>query len=302
MFKKILLVFGILLVIGLTILCFIASNKQIEVGVIKKAYNNLTKIDESDYLEVYIYLNQQSSYITDIDLIESSNISSEDELVNCQIIGINLMGEERILNKTYYLYSFNMLIAKAFSDKLVLEDARLNIDYANGRSIDLSIGSVSLNKVDNANSFNHLNLNQVKAIISDDDKPFISGILLKFDTKKEVTIKSVKVMDCNVCVNGQIVCSNEKIDNTNINEYLDHEYNAKDFSDVEMNYKVSSNDFLLLTLGYKGTLHPYSFALDIEYEVDGKMYHYYTDKMVLYKSYNYKISYNDFTIYEYEYY
>lgn len=281
--KSVLVIICGLLICGLlfSIVRMSKIDRVMKIATVKKSYNFLSLVDETDKLIIPIYININSSFISKKENIKKSFIVDEDEN---NVIKIDLTELERtshtanIDDENYYCYLYSFDIDK--TDNIVINDAYLRLD-SNETIIKMSIGSITINKTSTFdNSNNLISITNLKGIINTLDnektkgsKREVVGIALglKNNYNESIEIKSITPLDCNYNPAFSEIIYLESLPNSNerINNILGYEYDYYHYNQNTSEEKVviSGKERINLLLPLK-KIGPYSsncFGLLVEF-------------------------------------
>lgn len=292
MLKKILI--GVVICLFIVVIVFIwyFNNQMVKVTTVKESYNMLVN-GKAPHLDINLYVNQKDSYITNLDKISSCYIHSyhNEEVYQVSISDISIINQTSIKKENYYVYNYGVNFKVNIEEDLIIKEAYLSLNYNNSKSLDIMIGSISIYQGDVLKD-SDVSLSCMKAITSKvNNQIAIEAIIVKLSASKEVTIKNIECLDCNIVTRKMMECN---YDNTN---------NLADISNLSScnSYTFDGTMELAIKIDYLYKYEINSFPLKIEYMVDGKEECLFIDNFTFFINNERSVKISDLTIYEFEY-
>lgn len=303
MLKKVLVSVVIVLFIIVVIFIWYFNNQSIKVTVVKESYSMLASDDKRTSLDIKLYVNQKNSYISDINKISSCYIHSyqNKDTYQMNVVDICLVNQTSINNENYYVYNLTMRFSANINTDIIIDEAYLGLNYNNGKSLDIMIGSLTISYY--KKEVKEISLACMKAITRRIDNIItIEAIVLRINTKKEVRVTNI------VCLNTNIVTQNGKLcdyDNTNeandLTTIFRTNYNYLDTRINNFDCIINNKGEIAIRLGYYDHYEISAFPLRIDYEVDGKSDSLFIDTFRFFVNNERSIKSTDLIIYEFEY-
>lgn len=299
MLKKIIAVGG-LIILGLLGYLIIKSRpKELRLTIVPDSNNYVSLKSEQAKIDFIIYVNQNNSYLTDLNSINRTYIADvmEDNLYSLQITQISYLNEVAISQNQYYRYQFSFT-SDSLEESFYLDKAYLILEY-NVCKVKMYIGSFSSYKLDSYDS-PHLRINYLKGIVnSNQDKKILVGVILGFkkEINKKIIITRITPLNDDTKINHYELFDKEVTSQTNINELVSISYDINDCYQETTQQEVINDQKLLCTLGYCQIYEINTLGFQIDYLVDNKSYTMYYNPFTFYENYEQYVKISDLTFY-----
>lgn len=272
--NKVIAVVSILSIVLLLIIILIKQvPKTVQVTTFERAYN-IVKFSEEEFIEIPIYVNYLDAYLVKKDNITSININNEEESLAFKVDKISNTEEAVYLkNKKFYKYIFTLMPTIDLEEDFSIEinDAKLEINYLQGITVNLQIGSLSYYFYQNDDS--SVTLNHLKGLINTyDDKVLVGvNIGLKNNTNKNIIINNITPLDLNLEAAVDEILINRTFDQgKKIDELLGYNYQLYNLSNTSnINIELDEEINIFVPLKYKSNILLNKTGFLVEYEVDG---------------------------------
>lgn len=272
--------FGILILffISSTIILLVYEEKKevINYFTLKQNISRLIRDDEG--FEVSVFVDEEGSFITDVDSVTSAKISSEMTELSVNVHSIEKVDDNLLfMDKLYNLYSFSLVFNDVAIDSIDLEflDASLEVNYFNGDKLEFYLGNIWLSfKEIEVN--NHLDISNMYAITDVVmEERIIRALVIKFDnfTDRSIIIDEINSNNSFVSFDlGNTVKSMEKIDILTADDLILGDYDH--LNAVSDGYISLEDEFYyLIPLSYNNELGKmYRFPLEISYLYQGERF------------------------------
>ena len=270
------------------------GREKIKVSALTYPYSYVSKVNNNDVIDIKLLINNNDSYFTRMEKIESAYISGIEGKMKLNIEKIEISDKKtKIKDDDYYLVHYYFNIDAKFDSNyyLFIKKAYLYLTYSNGTSTNIYIGSFTYVKYDD--NYQDLSISSLKAINSKAGNDGFYGILIGIRNNKDelININSIELLDGNIKdVKMKIV------DDITSSEYNDY------FNDLNYVNKVEINNFgqlyLAISFEYDDNLvfPPSNIGLKINLN-DAS---YYLDNFPFYTKTSLDLSKYDLIIYEYK--
>ena len=170
------------------------------------------------------------------------------------------------------------------------------------KEIDISIGSLSIYKIED-NNYNDFGIINLKGIVNTvDGKKTLVGIVMEIDNNKnsKITINDIQLYDLNAYISGVYEIEEDINSNTNIETIIKKEYKLKD-TKVNVTKEIYENARLLLTIGYFNHYQISKLGFKINYQIDGLNREFVFTDFTFFNDHLRYIPINELTFYTYGY-
>ncbi|MFA6842937.1 MAG: hypothetical protein WCR33_00880 [Bacilli bacterium] len=304
--KKYFYVIFLIILVLLAGILFFKKPKDLSVTIFTKPYNISSECETTDYLSVNILINQQDTYFTSLDKINSSYLQDNyGNSIKLVIVNINLEDNDyTIYDKVYYNYTYKFKVDFCVNSdyELYMEKAVLSLNYANNLHSKINIGSFSYYKhLPNAE---RMSTNYLAAVTNSDNGTGLWGVKLglRSMSREDITIKNLKFLDGTI--ERSEVIKGENKDITNINSCIPS-YPTID-GVKELNYTLEYNTPLYFTIGINYLKNNFilplnCFGIRVKYIYMENYYYYYITPFMFYKSTYFRIPFEELEMITYAY-
>ena len=266
---------------------------MVKVTTVKESYSMLINANEKPTLNINLYVNQKDSYITNIDKIASCYIHSydNDDIYQVGIDDISIINQTSIKKENYYVYNYKLSFKVGIDDDIIIKEAYLVLNYNNSKSLDIMIGSITLSYGEIKDEA-EVTLSCMKAITSKTNNQIaIEAIVLRLNSRCEVTLKNIECLDCNLVTKKMMSCV---YDNTN---------SLSDLKDLVSIDEVNFDGIieLVIKIDYLYKYEINNFPLKINLIIDGNEKNIFIDNFTFFINNERSVKISDLTIYEFEY-
>lgn len=275
--RTILIIIGLYIVIG-TILVITYKEKSDEVNFFTLRQNYSRLMLKNETLAVSLFIDQEASFITEMNLIGSGVLKNEESEIIVDITSIELSDEEiEYQGKFYYLFIFNLNFNQVFvaGMDLVIDDCYLDISYSNDEFISLYIGDVALSFRDELTSYNLDFVHMTGIVNVINDKKYLVGICLKLDnmTEQDIIINNIYTNSNSLKFDlDNAFLSNEAIVDNPLSKDIFGEYNHLGKKGTGVIY-LDDDYYYVIPVVYQELYQKiYRFPLTIEYSLYNQNY------------------------------
>lgn len=165
--KYLYVLIAVLLVV-LFIVYFITTSKTIKKKFITINSHNTYLIDENQYIELYVYVNDGNFPIDDPNSFLSSKVLNNDstKLLTLELVDVTFSHTEKYRNEIFYKYFLKFKMPDILND-FSIEDAILEITFIDNKVISLNIGEFHLIYYENTKDLDWSKLESKKNKIND---------------------------------------------------------------------------------------------------------------------------------------
>lgn len=287
---------GIVILSILLIVIIVIINqvpKTLELTTFEKAYNLVQKTNE-ECIEIPIYINHGDSYLVKLENIEKAVIRNDDASLTFKVIKIEKEEDVYLKNRKFYQYLFILSPTITLEDdyKLEMDKSILELSYAQGANVSISIGSFSYYyfKKDE----HSLSLKQLKGLVNTYDDKMLVGIMLglKNNSNNIITIKNIIPLDTNVIASLSEVKYDQYFNQgDSIDEILGYKYNLYSFEESKpIDFIVTDDVSLFIPLKYKQNILLNKLGLLVEYVENGDLKYFCIDDFMFFETSLYSIN------------
>ncbi|MDY0277025.1 MAG: hypothetical protein RBQ97_02970 [Acholeplasma sp.] len=169
-----------LIIVSLGVLILIVNitpkEKNYRILTVDTQYTYLYQKKQS--LKLFLYFNDGKIPVTEQEGYERFKVHDKDDNKSLvlELINIDYMNSEQYLNETYYKYYYEFKIPNLAND-FIVDDAILEIVFANNKRIELQLGNFELIYLDNYQELDWSSLDSKK---ESSDSFQISNIMIEF--------------------------------------------------------------------------------------------------------------------------
>lgn len=273
---------------------FFKGREKIKVSALTYPYSLVSKIDNNDKIDIKLLINNDDSYFTRHEKIESAYISGIEGKIKLNIDNIEFSDKTiKIKDEKYYIVHYYFDIDNKFDSNyyLFINKAYLYLNFSNNVNANIYIGSFTYVKYEN--NYEDISLSNLKAITEKDTNDGFFGILIGIRNNQDqiIKIKSIDLLDGNIKnIKMKII---NKIDSSEYNDY---------FNDLNYINNVEIDKFgqiyLAISFEYDNNLIFPPSNIGMKINLGDKSY--YLDNFPFYNKTSIDLSKYELNIYEYK--
>ena len=268
------------------------------------SYNITTLVDEDNFLNINLYVNNDKSYFVDKYQINECYIQNIDSIIDLEINNIyNTKEVVKYKNTNYYkfIYKFKVLFNTTEEIKWNLNDVTLYLRYNDNKEYNLNIGDISINKInDNDTILAISNIKPLTSVIN--NNTILTGLIIGVRNSKEnnsIIINKISVLDANISVGNKIEILNDIPKTNSFNEVSNYNYSSIKKGEEEVNIKVTNaSTYLFIPIFYNNVTVASKFPIEISYIYNNDLYRYVLYDYTFYEPINVIINDNNLIICE----
>ena len=288
--------FGILILMSIALIgiAIFKRPKKTKLSAILYPYNLVSKVENSDIIDIKLLINNKKSYFLSKDKITNAYLSGIEGKLKLIPSNISLSDVTmKIKGDDYYLvhYYFKIDANIESNYELYLSKAYLYMNFSDTLSTNIHIGSFSYYKYEE--SIDKIGITSLKAINEKDGQSGFFGCLigLRNITNSDININNIKILDENIKnIKYQII--DEIKDSTKYEDY--------DSAYYETNLTLNKNSILYIMLSFDSSSALMMPVEEAGIMVDTNVGKYIIENFVFYKQNILNIKDYNFTIYEYD--
>ena len=271
---------GVIIVSFLIGIIFFTKNIEINIITYLRNYNVASTVEEDDYLNISLFINDKNSYILDKNQFEYAIITSKDEIESMKLDLISVNSKEETIkynDDKYYMFALNFKILFDVKDEYSwnLSDAYLSIGYQGNKDYKIKIGKFSFNKYVKRESL--INISYIKPLTFENNNSYLGGVIygINNNSNQAINISKIEILNTNVYIGDGI----KKVDNTNSIDFEEvagygHEQVKKRSGDLTINIDSQKEIKLFVPIYYDELFIMNRFPIKIIYSYNGKTYEY----------------------------
>ena len=298
----IILVFCIITII----LLFVPTKtKNIRFLYYKKNYNLSSNINNNDYLNIEILINDKKSYFIDKKQIIHSYLTDKDlsSIIDLEIVDI-ISSDENIKYKGEMFYTYSLVFKVLFKTDTFTEwyikGAKLMIGYNGNKNYSIDIGNFTLIKLEKQE--NYITIASVKPLLSKVGKnKYMTGLILGIRStfNNEYFLKSIRILNEGIFVGNNISQLCEEPESNEFKEVLGYEYVNQKKGDGKINYLINENiNYYVIPLYYENIIMANYFPIEFIIQNNHESFNYYFGNYKYYDQLDIVLEENDIIVYE----
>lgn len=293
-------VIGTIVIVIISVL-FNKTKVQDEFIYFYNSYNLTSAINEDDYLNVNIYVNNTKSYFVDCNQISTCYIESDTGSVD--LSKINIYNENQNIDyhsEKYYKFNFKFKLQynTLNYNSWFITNAKLIIRYNNNAEYILKIGDISINKIENNEE--NISLSTIKPLTSIINKnTYLTGLILgiRKTCDYEVILKKIKLLDANLFVGNKVEVLSYLPETNKFEDVANYNYSSLNVGVEDVDFELSeSTIYFFIPIYYNIKTISNKFPILLELSVNNNIKNYVFSNYTFYEPSEYIINEHEIVI------
>lgn len=245
-------------VITMVFLLIPTKSKDEKIIYFKKNYNITSLVNNNDYLNIEVLINNSKSYFVDKSQIVHSYLIDKQltSIIDLQIVDIIEDSElvdynDEIYNR--YTFVFKILFKTDTHLEWYIKNAVLMLGYNENKNYELNIGNISLIKLEKNN--NIITISHVKPLIANINKNnYLAGIIvgIRSTNEEQLLLKDIRILNEGICVGDNIVELINVPEGNNFEDIVGYEFINQEAGNGIINNDIDTNvTYFLIPLYYE---------------------------------------------------
>lgn len=289
--KKFFIISGVILLImtlSLTVILLKRRQEDLKITTIKKDYHYVYDQTEENTLEVTLYTNQPKSPYFNKEMISKVYLSDKYQNNHYRMFVKDLVSLDSSLtikNEDFYTYLLTVNL-ESLDNEINIRDASIVLEYVDNNVFNISIGWVSLYKVDHFGSKNNeLAVCHLKGFgLEEEGIPKLKGILIGLRNNSD---KKIIVNDIGMLANDVYFDKAKEVHDPNVSFLDDYDiYKQVDVEEVNIELAPNETKYFILPIKYNIKKNLSRFGMSLKYSKDGLSSIMYFDDFVFFSNNN----------------
>ena len=295
----------VIIIVCVLVIVF-TKDKEYQVFCFKSNYNVSSHIDDKDYINIKLGVNQDDGYLTDKNQFVDSSITNKDSDLKVTILIDEILNTKEIIdyqNEKYTIYNFKFKLQIGTNSyfELFIKNAILNLSFKNYEQYFFEIGDVSYVKVDKkTNDF--IAFSKIKPLTETvNNNCYLSGLIMGIRNISgfDFIIKEISLKNEGMYIGDGAVILDENISYDSFSNLFQFNFSSvtkgNNYLDISVGYNENIN--IAYPIYYDKLKIANSFVIEFVIEVNGRTYSEYLYDYVFYEPLSELINKNNIKVY-----